>query len=123
MAEQSDNDVALAMRRGWPARQPSPKKSLAQDRDDRLFSLFGDDREFDLAFLDVEDGVGRLALRENFLVLLVIRQGPSFVDLGQKHFAIESRWSFPFHKAASTYIEHISPQSSEQFVAQLQTLP
>ena len=57
--------VAVAMRTGWPARQPSPKKSSApRMRNDRFFALFGDDCELDLAVLDIKDGVGRVTLRK-----------------------------------------------------------
>jgi len=36
-----------------------------QNGDDRFLALFGDNRELELACLNVEDGVGRIALREN----------------------------------------------------------
>jgi hypothetical protein len=69
--------------------------------DYRFLALFGYNGELDLAGLNIEDGVGRIALRENPLVLSVICQSPSFADLGQKSFGIESRPSFSFHRLIS----------------------
>jgi hypothetical protein len=42
----------------------------AQDRDDRFFALLGNDGKLELACLNVEDGVRKIALREDLLVLL-----------------------------------------------------
>src|SRR5580698_2759925 len=58
MIEHSDIVVAVAMRTDWPARHPSPKKSPAL-RIATTASLLGDDRELDLALLDIKDCVGR----------------------------------------------------------------
>ena len=44
--------VAVAMRRCWPARQPSPQNSSApEDGDDRFLALLGDDGHLDLALM------------------------------------------------------------------------
>jgi hypothetical protein len=59
--------------------------------------LFGDNRELDLAGLNVEDGIGRIALREKRLLLFVIRRRSSFADFGQKHFGIEGSPQRSFH--------------------------
>jgi hypothetical protein len=52
-------------------RQASFAQEVAaiQDGDDRFFAAVGDDRELDFAFLDIKDGVRRVALRKNYLVL------------------------------------------------------
>ena len=50
----------------------------AQNGNHRFLALLGDDRELDLAFLDIEDGVGRVALQEDLVVLRMVGQRPSF---------------------------------------------
>jgi hypothetical protein len=51
--------------------------------------LFGDDSELDLAFVNIEDGVGWVTLQENLVVLRMVNQHPSFATLGQEGFRIE----------------------------------
>jgi hypothetical protein len=70
---------------------------LAQNSDDRFLSVVGDDRELDLAFLDIKDGVRRFALREDNLFLMVFRSGSSVASLGQKELGIEWNLFFRCH--------------------------
>jgi hypothetical protein len=53
--------------------QASFAKEIARskDRNDRFFALLGDNGDFDLALLDVENSIRRLSLREDNLILLV----------------------------------------------------
>jgi hypothetical protein len=50
--------------------------TISVERDDRLPTLLGDDADLDLALLNVEDGISRVALREDLLVLPIFRHGP-----------------------------------------------
>ena len=63
---------------------------FSQNRNHRLLALFRDDGELDLPSLDIEDGVSRLALRENLVVFRVAAMRLSFTDLGQKTFGVEN---------------------------------
>jgi hypothetical protein len=56
------------------AGQASLAKEIAraQQRNHRFLALLGDDRELDFAFVDIENGVGRVALQEDLVVLRVI---------------------------------------------------
>jgi hypothetical protein len=88
---------SLTWRRRWHTQRRAGHATFAEEvfgppnGDHRFLALLADNRELDLAGLNVEDGVGRIALRENPLVLLVFRQSPSFADLGQKHLGNEGR--------------------------------
>ena len=62
----------------------------SQHRNDRLLALLGNNCALDLPFLDVEDSLCRVALRENLLVFRVVCMRLSFSDLGQKGFGIEN---------------------------------
>jgi hypothetical protein len=68
--------------------------------------LFGDNRELDLAGLNVEDGIGRIALREKRLLLFVICQRSSFADFGQKYFGIEGSPRRSFHTTDFLYTHY-----------------
>ena len=78
------------MRTDWPAKHPSPKKSPApNNRNHRFLALFGDDSQLDLAFVDIEDGLSRVALLEDRVILRVVGQRPAFAGSGQEDFRIE----------------------------------
>jgi hypothetical protein len=51
--------------------------------------LFGYYSKLDLAFVDIEDGVGRVALQKDGVVLRIIGQRPAFAGSGQEDFRIE----------------------------------
>ena len=50
------------MRIGWPASSLTKEAGSPQNGDDRFLAVFRDGRDLDLAFLDLEDGVRRIAL-------------------------------------------------------------
>jgi hypothetical protein len=60
-----------------------------QKGDDSLLALLGDDRELDLALLDIEDAVGGISLPENALVCLVFYGGSSGAGRQQELRCIE----------------------------------
>jgi hypothetical protein len=87
MISQSVIAVADAMRLGWAARQPSPQNSpLPNDSDYRFFALFGDNGQFDLAVLNIKNGVCYLPLRKDELGGLVFGNRSALTYLGQKAF-------------------------------------
>src|ERR1051326_1617049 len=61
----------------------------SKDRDDRFFSLLGNDGYFYPALLDVENRVGGFALRKDDLTVLVFRYGPADIYSGQEHIGLE----------------------------------
>jgi hypothetical protein len=72
------HDLAFHHRRDRRHAQRLPRQaSLAaeiagsKDRNDCFFPLFGNNGDFDLALLDVENSVRHLALREDSLIPLV----------------------------------------------------
>jgi hypothetical protein len=67
--------VTVAMRRGWPVRQPSPKKFLA---------LLGNHGDLALAVHDVKDSICRISLAEDCFILSIVRYGPSPVGVGKE---------------------------------------
>ena len=78
MMTHSVTATAVAKRRGWPVRQPSPRKSpFPVEGNDGLFPLLGYDIDLHLALLDIEDGIRPLSLGEDFPVLAIARYGPS----------------------------------------------
>jgi hypothetical protein len=52
--------------------------------------VLGDDGKLELTFLDMKDGVGRVALREDLVVLRIVRECASFTGGGEKTIGIES---------------------------------
>jgi hypothetical protein len=91
MIEHSDIVVAVTMRTDWPARHPSPKK-LPAPRIATTASLpLGNDREPDLALLNIEDGLGWVTFGEHHLVLSVICLVSSLSNFRQKRLRIELR--------------------------------
>src|SRR5216684_7831902 len=65
------------------------KVAGSQDRDDCLLALLGNDRELDLAFLDVKNRVRDLSLRKNNLILPIFGYRFSLAHLGEKYFGIK----------------------------------
>ena len=92
------NRAMTAVRHGrdrrYALRLPG-KTSLAEefvrteDCDDRFLALLGNDGELHLAFLDVEDRIGRVALRKDDLAFAVFADAPAIPDAGEKRFCIE----------------------------------
>jgi hypothetical protein len=58
--------------------------------------LLREDGDFDLAVLDVENCIRRIALREDLLILSVFKDGSAAVFCGQENFGIERKLSFAF---------------------------
>ena len=82
----------------------------SQDRNDRFLSLLGNDRELDLALLDVKNRVRDLSLRKNNLILSIFGYRFSFAHLGEKYFGIKRSFSSLFHKV-SLHIRAVVPIS------------
>ena len=59
------------------------KVTRPQDGNHRLLALLGNDSEFDLAVLDVKDGVGYLSLRKDGLGLPVFGYRFSLANFGK----------------------------------------
>ena len=77
--------VAVAMRSGCPARHPSPQEFVrSKDGDDGFFALLGKDGDLDLALLDVEDGIRRVALREDRFILAKFGEASPPADFGEE---------------------------------------
>lgn len=83
--------VAVAIRRGCPARQPSPKNSSAS-RIAMIASLpsSGDDRELDFAFSDVEQRVSWVSLSEDLATSLVVNDSVSAGDSNEYGFPVDN---------------------------------
>jgi len=62
-----------------------------------FIALRGNDRDLDLAFLNVEHGIRRLVLREDDVVLLVLNDAPTLASFGEKGFRIDGRGCFDCH--------------------------
>lgn len=77
------------MRSGWPAKQPSPKKSVAFNGDCGFFASLGDDGQFDLSRLNVKDRIARIALHVYFLLPSNAHDFPAFTDVGKEPLHIE----------------------------------
>jgi hypothetical protein len=67
----------------------------------RLFALLGYDGDFDLALLDVEDGIRPVALREDPLLVAIIRYGPLAVHGAKEGLHVEWTLLFYFSHIAS----------------------
>jgi hypothetical protein len=97
-------------------RQASLTKEVAglQDGHYRLLALFGNNRELDLAFVDIENGVGRVALEKDLVVLRILPQRPSFSGLRET----------PRHRnraclCASCAVRYIAPRNATLPTAKL----
>src|SRR6476660_8814752 len=69
-----------------------------EECDDGFLPLLGSDGDFDLAFLDVENGIRRVPLREDNPILAVPADAPSLADFSEKGFWIERRSLFNRHR-------------------------
>src|ERR1700730_13728556 len=72
-----------------------------QNCDDGFLPLLGNNGDLDLAFQDVEDGIGRIALPEHNLIVRIFGFGSSAVYTRKKHFGVERELSFGFHNGPS----------------------
>ena len=91
--------LTVAMRTRLPS-----KAALAEEivgpkysYDHASLPLLGNDHNFDLAPLNVKNGIRGLALRVNNLILSIIGYGSSAVHFRQKRFWIEWERLFAFH--------------------------
>jgi len=57
--------------------------------DDGFLPLPRDDGELDLAFLNIEDGIGRFSLREDDLAFAELTDAVAIPDKGEKRLRIE----------------------------------
>ena len=83
--------VAVATRTTCPVRQDSPKSSALQNRNDGFLAFGGEHGELDPALLNVEDGVRRISLRKDDLLLFGLKNSFPTVDFGEKGREIERR--------------------------------
>src|ERR1700724_4825076 len=80
---------------------PFAKKVAGSEHcDHRFLALVGNDGEFDLAFLDVENRVGDLSLRKDNLILSIFGYRFSFAHLGEKYFGIKRGLNSLPHKGS-----------------------
>ena len=97
ISAQSVSAVAVAMRCGCPVRPTLLEEGLGlEDGDHRFLALRGDDRRLHPSALDVEDGVGHIALREDRAVLSVGRDGSAGADVGEERVGIECVLGMPY---------------------------
>src|SRR6476659_5840738 len=77
--------LTVPIRRDCPARFA---KEIVRTKNcnDRFLTLRGNDRDLDLAFLNVEHGIRGLVLREDNVVLLVLNDAPTLASFGEKGF-------------------------------------
>src|ERR1700680_4162708 len=94
----SSSALVVAMRSGWPFRHPSPHGS--QDCNHRFLALLGNDRELDLALLDVKNRVRDLSLQKDNLILSIFGYRFSFAHLGEKYFGIKRGLNSLPHKGS-----------------------
>src|ERR1700747_2762911 len=81
-----------------PIETPLAKKvTRFQNSNDCLLAPLGNDRELDLAPLDVKNRVRNVTLRKNNLILLIFRYSFSIANLGEKYFGIECGLPALFH--------------------------
>jgi hypothetical protein len=72
-----------------------------QDGDDGFLPLLGNDGDFDLAALNEENRISRIALPVDNLICPVFGFGSSAVHFREKHFRVETEASFGFHSGPS----------------------
>jgi hypothetical protein len=60
-----------------------------QNRDHRFFALLGYDGQLNLAILDIEDGIRRIPLRKNNVLLLGLEDRFAAADLSEEELEIE----------------------------------
>src|SRR6476646_5971549 len=75
--------VTVARRRGWPVKQPSPKKiPLLMESDHGFLALLGNHGDLALAVNDVKDSICRISGAEDYFILSIFRFSPSPVCMG-----------------------------------------
>ena len=95
-------DLTVAIRRGCPARQPSPQNSSGpRIATTASFPCPETTVTLTFALLDVEHGVRGIALLEDSLILAILGYGSALADLGEKGLGIEPRSSSGGHNRAS----------------------
>lgn len=65
------------------------KISCFEERDDCFLTLLGDNRDFDPALSNVEDGIRGITLREDDLTLPVLGNGDAAICLGEKFLRVK----------------------------------
>jgi hypothetical protein len=65
------------------------KTRWVQNRDHRFFALLGHNGQLDLAILDIEDGIRRIPLGKNNVLLLGRENRLSATDLGEEGLEIK----------------------------------
>src|ERR1700720_3450198 len=78
------------------------KVTRFQNSNDCFLAPLGNDRELDLAPLDVKNRVRNVTLRKNNLILLIFRYCFSFANLGKKYLGIECRLPTLLHEDPSS---------------------
>src|ERR1700722_10063956 len=73
------------------------KLTRSQNGDYGFLSLFGNHRELELAFLNIENRVREVALRENNLILLILRYRFSLTDSGKKFLGLKRDLAYLCH--------------------------
>lgn len=77
--------TAPEMRSFCPAKASFAKEIIvAEHGDDCFFSLLRNDDDLHPPFLDIENSIGRVALRKDARVLWVLANGPAVANLGEK---------------------------------------
>jgi hypothetical protein len=76
---------ATAAQSGIPLRRIHPAPVLRR----RLLCPAPRQRDFDLAFLDIEDRIRRTALREDRFVLAIFGDAPAAIHGGEKYFRVK----------------------------------
>src|SRR6266403_5934707 len=74
------------------------KMTGSQDCNYCFLALLGNDGEFELAFLDVKNGVRHVSLRENNLVLAIFEYRFALADFGEEFLGIERGLGAGAHK-------------------------
>jgi hypothetical protein len=113
--------MTVDMRRGWPARHPSPQNSSApRIATTASFPWSETNGDLDLAFLDVEYGIRWIALREDDLTLAIFGYGSFLANFGEEGFRIE-RWSSSGRHSRRPRQEHRTSSTQSAWSARLAT--
>ena len=79
------------------------------DSDHRFLALLGDDENLDLPLLDIENGIGGVALRKHDLALVEFQYGLAVADLGEKDFWIKCAFRRFWHGVVKPLMQdHLS---------------
>src|SRR5580704_10050281 len=75
-----------------PAKTPFTEEMVrGKNGNDRFLALLRNDGDLHVAFLNVEDRVGRVSLRKHVLALTVLTKAPARADPCEKRLRIERR--------------------------------